>query len=760
MRDLIKRIVRESTQEMKEARRYPTYEMNEDSFARVFEFFLNELKNNTGFSHAKMRKSLILTIRMWTEKPPQLISKTVLDHFIDNHPNINPYKVSFRPRGKFGIDVIFEHTTPVNLFVVNLFKSKNIEDIKRVMSEYSGMSIITREEDLCLHSKGFSKNRPQGWELAYAECDIEVMTEDEFNIYKNQKQSQFGDRDFYLNEDKALYTVEELRQLALKYQNFKDFKKNEPKALAAIRRKGKDFENELTSHMDRSHYKKWTEDELRSEALKYSTRTDFQNQSPNADAAARARGKQFFDDITSHMILKKRDKFSDEDLEREAQKYKTKIDFQKNSPSEYQTAQRRGKDFYDKITQHMENQLTYWDISKIKEVISKYETIKDLRTENPSAYSWLLSLKKKNPQSWEDLTKNLVRKHRTWTDQDLENEAKKYTKLSDFWKYSSSAAQTSKDRGKDFYNQITKHLEKITQWTDDMLKDEAKKYNTLPEFKKNSPNAVQAAYKRGILQDITMHMEKTGSRFQRLIYAYEFPDKSVYVGLTYNLNKRDRSHMNSPTSAVNIHIQNTGLRPIRKSLTEFMTKEEASKMEGRLKDKYESEGWTILNKAKTGALGGDVLKWSEDAIRQEALKYDTLSDFYKYSASALNRAKMLGKDFYKDITSHMSSKIRYLTDDEVSQIAKKFKTKKEFLIGDRRAYNIARRRGKEFFDKVTSHMSPMRKKWDEDSIRQEALKFQSKKEFANKSGSAYNLARSKGLDFFNSVTKHMGDKRR
>ncbi len=566
-------------------------------------------------------------------------------------------------------------------------------------------------------------------------------------------------RDF-LFEDRALYSVDELKQIASQYQSFKEFMQKEPKVLSAIRRKGKDFTEELTAHMDKSHYKKWSDEDLKNEALKYNNRTDFQKGSPNADAAARSRGKDFYNDITSHMIVKKRNKFSDEDLEKEAKKYKTKIDFQKNSPSEYQTAQRRGKDFYDKITQHMEDVLTYWDISKIREVISQYQTIKDLRTENPSAYNWLLRLKKNDLKSWEDLTKNLERKHKTWTDQDLADEAKKYSKMSDFWKYSSSAAQTARDRGKEFYDQITNHLETITQWTDEMLKDEAKKYKTLPEFKKNSPNAVQAAYSRGIIQDITMHMEKTGSRFKRLIYAYEFPDKSVYVGLTFNLDKRDRSHMKSPTSAVNIHIQNTGLKPIRKSLTDYMTKEEASKMEGKLKDKYENEGWTILNRAKTGALGGDVLKWTEDAIRQEALKYNTLSDFYKYSASALNRAKQLGKDFYKDVTSHMSSKVRYLTDDEVLQIAKKFKTKKDFLSGDRRAYNIARRRGNDFFNKVTAHMSPLRKKWDEDSIRQEALKFQSKKEFANKSGSAYSLARSKGLDFFNSVTQHMGDKRK
>lgn len=184
MKELIRKILKEN---INEARRYSSYEMNDESFARVFEFFLNELKNNTGLSKAKMRKSLILTIRMWTEKPSNLISKKVLDHFIENYPNLNPYKVSFRPRNKFGIDVIFEHTTPVNIFVTQLFEAKSLDEIKLAMSNYSGLSIITLDEDRCLHSKGYSKSRPQGWRQAYLDCDIDVMDENQFNLYKQQK---------------------------------------------------------------------------------------------------------------------------------------------------------------------------------------------------------------------------------------------------------------------------------------------------------------------------------------------------------------------------------------------------------------------------------------------------------------------------------------------------------------------------------------------------------------------------------------------
>ncbi len=757
MRDLIKRIVRESTREMKEARRYPTYEMNEDSFARVFEFFLNELKNNTGFSHAKMRKSLILTIRMWTEKPPQLISKTVLDYFIENHPNINPFKVTFRPRGKFGIDVIFEHTTPVNLFVINLFKSKNIEDIKRVMGEYSGMSIITREEDLCLHSKGFSKNRPQGWEQAYAECDIEVMTEDEFNMYKNEKQSQIGDRDLHLNEDKALYTVEELRQLALKYQNFKEFLKNEPKALAAIRRKGKDFENELTGHMDRSHYKNWSDDDLRREALKYQTISDFQKNSGSAAFTARQRGDEFFKDITNHMIVKKKSKWTDKELEDEAKKYQTITDFRKNSPKAAAVARIRGREFYDKITLHLQPTLIQWTDEMLRDEAKKYKNKAEFRKKSPKAYAVANTRSK---EFWDDITSHMIPLHTTWNKEKLRNEALKFQTLADFYRFGGSAPKMALKIGREFYEDITKHMDKLTLWTDEMLKNEALKYKTKSDFQRKSGSAYMAALKRGILNDITVHMEPMGNKYKRLIYAYEFPDNHIYVGLTYNLNKRDRSHTQKETSAVYRHIQKTGLKPIRKSLTDFLDKNEAVKKENEILDNYIKKGWIPLNIAKTGSLGGGDIKWTDDAVRSESQKYTHFNDFYKNSRSAFNAAKNRGDEFFNEVTSHLIRKIEYSTDDQLKQRALMYKTKSDFMKNDPSSYQKARRRGEDFFKSITSHMEPMRKKWTDENLRSEALKYTSRKEFHNNAPSAYNAAKSKGDEYFYDITSHMRDMRK
>ena len=187
MKDLIRDILREHTTEVMEQGRFKNFDVNDESFAKMFNYFLTELKNNVGFSHSRMKKAFTLAIREWSRRPPKIASKKVIDHFIENYPNVNPFKVNHRPRNKYGIDVIFEHTTPVNNFVKQLISSKNIDEIKNAMTNYTGMCIISLDEDRCLFRSGLSRQRPQGWEHAYASCGIEIIEESQYNNYKQQK---------------------------------------------------------------------------------------------------------------------------------------------------------------------------------------------------------------------------------------------------------------------------------------------------------------------------------------------------------------------------------------------------------------------------------------------------------------------------------------------------------------------------------------------------------------------------------------------
>ena len=291
------------------------------------------------------------------------------------------------------------------------------------------------------------------------------------------------------SENRLIWTDERIKDEANKYSKVSEFIKGSKTAYTAAKRKGDEFFNDITAHMEKSNYRFWSDDELRQEALKYNTKTEFQHNSPSAEVASRSRGKNFFDDITSHMITLKKDKWTDDELRQEALKYNTKAEFTKNSSSASQIAQRKGKEFWDEVTSHMNPLVHMWTDDELRKEALKYNNKAEFRDKSPKAYQ--VASRLRNKEFWDDVTSHMEKLHNTWTDDDLRDEAAKYETLADFWRFSNSAAQTAIDRGREFYDDITSGLKKITQWTDEMLKDEALKYKTMPEFRKQSPNAYQ-----------------------------------------------------------------------------------------------------------------------------------------------------------------------------------------------------------------------------------------------------------------------------
>jgi hypothetical protein len=197
----------------------------------------------------------------------------------------------------------------------------------------------------------------------------------------------------------------------------------------------------------------------------------------------------------------------------------------------------------------------------------------------------------------------------------------------------------------------------------------------------------------------------------------------------------------------------TGLTPVFKKVTEYLSKEEAVKMEGQIEKQYKNNGWRVLNVAKTGALGSSILKWTFDEVQKEALKYDRLIDFQKKSSGAYGSA--LRNGWVDDITKHMVKKKNKYTYGEVKNVALLYHTLKDFREKNNGAYQAAKLNG--WFDDVTSHMIKGPKKgskWDDyDKVRQEALKYQNTTDFKKYSSGAFKSAYRNG--WFQDVTKHM-----
>lgn len=131
---------------------------------------------------------------------------------------------------------------------------------------------------------------------------------------------------------------------------------------------------------------KWTFAKLQAEALKYKTRVEFQKNSPSAYQMAWRR--KILNQICTHMEYTCYP-WTNEELEEEALKYKTRREFELGSENAYNAALRRG--IMDKICIHMEYFYRSWTNDELTEEALKYRTRKGFCRGNQAAYQIALN---------------------------------------------------------------------------------------------------------------------------------------------------------------------------------------------------------------------------------------------------------------------------------------------------------------------------------------------------------------------------------
>lgn len=324
-------------------------------------------------------------------------------------------------------------------------------------------------------------------------------------------------------------------------------------------------------------YGYWTLDRCKEEALKYEYKTDFQKKSPSSYIKSHKNG--WLEDICKHMINKPRKiKWTKEKCQEESLKYKTKKDFQNGSPSTYSISLYNG--WLDDICSHMIK--TYkWTKEKCQEESLKYKTKTDFLTHNCACYS--------------------AAYRNNWLD--------------------------------DICSHMIELRKPNNYWTKDKCEEIAKKYNNKSIFLKENASVYEKSNKNGWLDDICSHMKVVGNRYKRCIYAYIFSDKSVYIGLTYDIDVRNNQHLNRGT--VYNHINKNNNYELIK-LTDYIDVNIAKIKEGEYVEYYRNDGWKILNKVKTGNTGGSTLKWTKEKCQKLILKCNTKSELKNINPSAYN----------------------------------------------------------------------------------------------------------------------------
>lgn len=489
-------------------------------------------------------------------------------------------------------------------------------------------------------------------------------------------------------------------------------------------------------------------------ARKYKTRADFYKSDCNVYMSAYNHG--WLDKVCSHMISRGKPNgyWTFDNCKKHALECKTKTEFMRNFPSAYSIASRNG--WIKKICSHMARPTPkrFWTKERCQAEALKYNSRQDFFNKSNPAYSAA------SKKGWiKDICKHMPYQQKEpghWTKENCKAEAAKYNNKSDFRRLSSSAYVATKRNG--WMKELCLHMVSLKKHPDGTITKEyckklASKYDTKSEFQKNNQSVYNKALKKGWLPSICKHMKYTGNLYRRAIYVYEFSDKSVYVGLTYNYKQRALRHQTDPRSPVYKKIK-AGHAFKLIQFDKWYSADKVKKIEENYIKHYQENKFTVLNRAKAGGLGGNSTKWTLTEIKKVAVKHKTRVAFQKANPSAYTAAWK--KNWLDKVCAHMGPKRgeepKYSEQECVAK-AQKCKYRSEFQKKYPRHYECSYRNYG--LDNACKHMSKkkIKSKWTLSKIKQHAKKFSRRSDFKRYDGGAYSAAKRLGI--IDQVCSHM-----
>jgi hypothetical protein len=437
--------------------------------------------------------------------------------------------------------------------------------------------------------------------------------------------------------------------------------------------------------------------------------------------------------ILKEYIIQEQTKWDKETVLNLAKNYETVSDFRKENGYAYSLATKKGwlSDLY-KILKRSRKEVRKYSDKEILDIASKYPTINQFKVNNNNVYQQAY-----NRGLLPDLKKIIKPAYSQWDYDSVKQEAKKYNNRKAFQKGSGGAYGWATKHG--FLDDITKDYDIMFQKHDeDSILKTALNYETVKDFIKNDYAVYAAAQRRKILPKVTAHMRPLGNQKKRMIYVYEFPDNHVYVGLSYDLKERDSAHRRKEKSRVFKHISSTGLEPIFKQVTpDYITAENAQKLEAKVIEDYRNNGWNILNIAKAGGLGGVQKTMTFQEVMDVASNYTHKNEFRLGSRRAYETAKREG--WYDEVTSHMIDDNEKWTPEKVIEMVKSYNSRNEVKTKNPKLYSAILRLNLQ--DTAYEHMGEPKKsggfQWDLKTLQDEISKYDNIKDFREFSPNAY-----------------------
>lgn len=149
--------------------------------------------------------------------------------------------------------------------------------------------------------------------------------------------------------------------------------------------------------------------------------------------------------------------------------------------------------------------------------------------------------------------------------------------------------------------------------------------------------------------------------------------------------------------------------------------------------------------------------WTDDMLKSAAAPYNRRIDFKNGDRRAWNIARKKGADFMDIICSHMDPpKTKAYSDEELIVAASLHMSRSNFEKYNRNEYHAAHKRGKEFLDRICSHMLLLvRRGYKDEELYLIALQYEREVDFKNGHSGAYSAAYDRGPEFLKKICSHM-----
>lgn len=268
---------------------------------------------------------------------------------------------------------------------------------------------------------------------------------------------------------------------------------------------------------------------------------------------------------------------------------------------------------------------------------------------------------------WYDDVKKLIGQRHSMTKEECHEIALKYHTPKEWERADARAYGYAKNHG--WISELTSHMNRIVDYTDESVAEIALNYETRTEFARGTPGAWNYARSHGILDKVCAHMVVRGSKRERIIYVFEFDDHHAYVGLTFNIKNRLNCHLTNRKSAVYRYIQKTGCNYLFKTISGWLSEKEAQKEEQQMIEKYEADGWTMINSMHGGGLGACRKKYTIEYCKLVAGGYHYKKHFMEEHPVIYQTVHQNG--WQKEVFAHMEKwtkcKERY-PDEKIREI--------------------------------------------------------------------------------------------